>query len=93
MTRGETIQILSVLRKAYPVFYKDIFKREAEDIVDLWHMMFEDDGVLLVIDAVKLYIATDTKGCPPTIGQIKTKIWEIKQLDEIRALREVKDND
>lgn len=29
MTRGETVQILSILRKAYPVFYKDISKREA----------------------------------------------------------------
>ena len=54
MTREETVQILSILRRAYPVFYKDISKREAENTVDLWHTMFEDDDVLLVINAVKV---------------------------------------
>jgi hypothetical protein len=93
MNRGEMAQLLSIIKKAYPLFHKDINKEEAKDIVNLWHIMFEADDVLLVLDAVRLYIATDTKGCPPTIGQIKTKIWEIKQLDEIRERREVKDND
>lgn len=93
MTSGEMTQLLSIIKKAYPLFHKDINKEEAKNIVDLWHTMFEVDDVLLVIDAVKLYIATDTKGCPPTIGQIKAKMWEIKQLDEIRSRREVKDND
>jgi hypothetical protein len=79
MTRSETVQILSILRKAYPVFYKDITKREAEDIVDLWHTMFEDDDLLLVINAVKAFIATDDKGYPPVIGVIKKKMREISQ--------------
>lgn len=79
MTRSETVQILSILRKAYPVFYKDISKREAEDTVDLWHTMFEDDDVLLVISAVKAFIATDDKGYPPVIGVIKKKMREISQ--------------
>ncbi len=93
MTREETVQILSILRKAYPVFYKDISKRESEDIVDLWHMMFEDDDVLLVINAVKAFIATDDKGYPPVIGVIKKKMREISQpvaMTELEAWNYIK---
>lgn len=93
MTRGDTIQILSIIKKAYPMFYKYADKKEAENIADLWHIMFEHDETLSVLDAVRFYIATDVKECPPTIGQIKAKMWEIKQLDEIRSRREVEDND
>lgn len=79
MTRNETLQILSILRKAYPMFYKGITEQEAKDTVDLWYMMFEDDDVLLVINAVKAHIATDEKGYPPVIGVIKKKIRELSQ--------------
>ena len=79
MNREETAQILNILRKAYPVFYKNITKEEADDVVSLWHTMFEGDDVLLVIAAVKAFIATDDKGYPPVIGVIKKKIRELSQ--------------
>lgn len=93
MTRNETLQILSILRKAYPVFYKDISKEEAVEIADLWHTMFEGDDVLLVIAAVKAFIATDDKGFPPVIGVIKKKMREISQpetMSEMEAWQLVK---
>lgn len=93
MTRNETLQILSILRKAYPVFYKNISKEEAVEITDLWHTMFEGDDVLLVIAAVKAFIATDDKGYPPVIGVIKKKMREISQpgaMSEMEAWQLVK---
>lgn len=93
MTKGNMAQILAFLQRVYPFFLKDLNEEQAKYIVGLWASMFKDDNEILVHDAVKLYIATDTKGCPPTIGQIKAKMWEIKQLDEIRSRREVEDND
>lgn len=86
MNRQETMQILSILKVAYPVFYKDISKQEAEKTVDLWHTMFETDDVLLVINAVKAFIATDEKGYPPVIGVIKKKIREISQPEMMTEL-------
>ena len=86
MNRNETIQILSILRKAYPVFYKGLTREDAEDVVDLWHTMFEDEDVLLVINAVKAFIATDEKGYPPVIGVIKKKIREISQPETMTEL-------
>jgi hypothetical protein len=47
---------------------------DARAAVNLWHMMFEDDDAQLVSAAVKAFIASDTKGFPPAIGQIKAKL-------------------
>lgn len=93
MTKNETLQILNILKIAYPTFYKNISKQEALDIVDLWSNMFEGDDVLLVINAVKTFIATDDKGYPPVIGVIKKKMREISQprtMSEMEAWQLVK---
>lgn len=86
MTWNETLQILSILKKAYPAFYKNISKEEAVEITDLWHTMFEGDDVLLVINAVKAFIATDDKGYPPVIGVIKKKMREISHPDTMSEM-------
>ena len=93
MTRGETTQILAILKRAYPVFYKGLTKQDADGIVDLWHGMFEEDDVLLVINAIKAFIATDDKGYPPVIGVIKRKMREICQpeiMTELEAWNYIK---
>lgn len=86
MTKNETLQILNILKIAYPTFYKNISKQEALDIVDLWSSMFEEDDVLLVIAAVKAFIATDDKGYPPVIGVIKKKMREISHPDTMSEM-------
>lgn len=77
MDRRETIQVLSVLRAAYPNFYRGMGKQELEGIVDLWATMFAEDDPKMVAGAVKAFIATDSKGYPPVIGVIKEKLREI----------------
>ena len=61
MDRAETIKILSVLRGAYPQFYRDTSRQEAERVVGLWEDMFREDEYMLVAAAVKALIAGDTK--------------------------------
>ena len=77
MDRRETAQVLSVLRAAYPNFYKGMGRQELEGIVDLWASMFAEDDPRLVAGAVKAFIATDSKGFPPVIGAIKDKMRQI----------------
>lgn len=77
MDRRETAQVLSVLRAAYPNFYKGMSKADLEGIVDLWAAMFAEDDPKLVAGAVKAFIATDSKGFPPVIGVIKDKLRQI----------------
>lgn len=74
MTREDVIKIMSVLRGAYPGFYRGISKAEALDTINLWADMFANDDAALVGVAVKCLIETDEKGFPPTIGQVKAKM-------------------
>ena len=74
MTRPETLMMMSTLRAASPMYYAKQGAEDARAAVNLWHMMFEQDDAQLVSAAVKAFIATDTKGFPPVVGQIKEKL-------------------
>lgn len=74
MTRQDTLMLMSTLRAAYPMYYAKQGVDDARAAVNLWHMMFENDDAQLVSAAVKAFIATDTKGFPPAVGQIKGKL-------------------
>lgn len=86
MTRDETIDLLSVLKAAYPNFYRDMTRKDADHVVALWTDMFKDEPAELVALAVKAHIATDKKGFPPHIGAIKDAIVKIQQPDEMTEI-------
>lgn len=86
MTREETLAIMGVLKAAYPTFYRDMRREEAEQIVRLWTEMFADEPAQLVAAAVKAHIATDAKGFPPHIGAIKTSLCKLKAPEELTEL-------
>lgn len=83
MTRDDVIKIMSVLRGAYPYFYRDISKQEAYDTINLWTDMFSNDDASIVAAAVKSLIDGDDKGFPPTIGQVKAKMRLLAGSDEL----------
>lgn len=83
MTRDDVIKIMSVLRGAYPHFYRDISKQEAYDTINLWADMFSNDDASIVAAAVKSLIDGDDKGFPPTIGQVKAKMRLLVGSDEL----------
>lgn len=79
MNQTETLKIMAILRGAYPAFYRDMSRKEAESVVALWAEMFAEDDVAIVAAAVKALIATDDKGFPPHIGAVKAKVRQITQ--------------
>ena len=83
MNYSETLQIMAVLRGAYPAFYRDMSRKEAESVVALWTEMFADDDAVTVAAAVKALISADEKGYPPHIGAVKAKIRQITQPEEM----------
>ncbi len=86
MTREETIQILALLKTAYPGFYKGMSVKEANGAVALWHDMFADDAPALVAAAVMALFATDTKGFPPHIGAVKEKLRRLTMPEEMTEM-------
>lgn len=93
MDRTEVLKIMAVLRGAYPQFYRDISRREAEDTVNLWAEMFSTDSYPEVAAAVKSLIEGDKRGFPPHIGAVKAKLLEVKralpagEFDELAWMR------
>lgn len=83
MTYDETLTIMAVLKAAYPRYYADMKRKDAEGVVSLWAEMFKDEPAELVALAVKSLIATDTKGFPPHIGAVKEHIVKLRQPDEM----------
>ena len=86
MTRDDTLDLLSILKAAYPNFYRDMTRKDADQVVSLWSEMFKDEPVEVVALAVKAHIATDKKGFPPHIGAIKDAIVKIQQPNEMTEL-------
>ena len=77
MTRGETLKIMAVLKATYPNVYKDMTRRDAEGVVALWTDMFSEDSYNAVAAAVKAFTASDNKGFPPVVGQVKQRVTEL----------------
>lgn len=86
MTREETLVILSYIKANYSGFFKDMKKNDANDVVNSWAFMFSDHSADLVAVAVKKFIATDTKGFPPTPGQIIAEIVKMTSPEEMTEL-------
>ena len=91
MTRQEALKILTVLKTAYPNFYKDYSKEELNAAIDLWATMFAEEHPEIVTEAIKALMCT--LKYPPTIADVKEKIAMITQpptMTEMEAWEQVR---
>lgn len=75
MTIQETAKVMDVIKGAYPNW------NATRETAIVWAQLFMDDPVNEVVAAVKSFIASDVKGFPPVIGQIKQLMSELKTDD------------
>lgn len=75
---------MHIIKAAYPNYFRQMKKSEGDDLVNLWCFMFADADAIEVGNAVKEFIATDKKGFPPTVGNIKA-LMGAKALPESNA--------
>ena len=79
MDREQAIVVLKILKTAYPRFYADLTKDEAENTVGLWIDMFKHEDPNLVVLAVKELI--NSFKFPPTIADVKEKMYSITNMN------------
>lgn len=83
MTKREIAELITVMQANYP----DSFKGQSDAVVGakitLWYDFFKDHPKELVCAAAKAFIANDTKGFMPNIGQINACIQKIVNRDEM----------
>ena len=68
MTIQDTAAVFQILQGAYPNW------KPNRDTLVAWSALFMDEPAEMVVAGVKAFIASDTKGFAPTIGQIKSII-------------------
>lgn len=70
MTKREIAELMTILQANYP----DSFRGQSDDVVTakvtLWYDFFKDYPKEVVHAAAKAFMATDTKGFMPSVGQI-----------------------
>ena len=77
MDTKQTSVIMEAIRLAYQKTAV-ITEADAKKMLALWSAMFAETPYEDVNNAVKAFIMSDTKGFPPTIGQINALITEAK---------------
>lgn len=75
MTKKEALQILAILKAAYPSSYNGMTKEEATGTVSVWCMQFSDIPAEIVMMAIHKLISTNK--FPPSISEVKNKIESI----------------
>lgn len=79
MNRAETLKILAVIKAAYQNFGIG----DTVAITNLWQRIFEETPYKVVNAAVITFISSDTKGFPPSPGQINSLCHRIISNGEI----------
>lgn len=97
MTEIEAKKVIQLIAAEYPNEYKGMERVQMQSKAALWAELFEDTPVEAVLAAVKTYIATDTSGFGPKIGQLRDIIFRasekcnpagmLSEADAVKALR------
>lgn len=86
LTREEAAKIVYSLKTVYPIAYKrfsvELFNRS----IMVWQSVMSDYTYAQVSTALETYIAQDTKGFPPSPGQVIEIIHSLKSGDDITPL-------
>lgn len=83
MTKREISELMTVMQANYP----DSFRGQSDAVIGakiaLWHEFFQEYPREVVYAAAKAFIANDTKGFMPNIGQINDYIQKLRQTDNM----------
>ena len=86
MDKQEAYQILTLLQANYPDSFRGMSKEAANVKVNLWADMFAEEPFEAVAAAAKAYIATDTGGFMPTIGQLKDMLHRMQSPQQMTQM-------
>nr|DAP98549.1 MAG TPA: replisome organizer [Caudoviricetes sp.] len=86
MDKQEAYQILTLLQANYPDSFRGMSKEAANVKVNLWADMFAEEPFEAVAAAAKAYIATDTGGFMPTIGQLKDMLHRMQSPQQMTRM-------
>lgn len=75
MTREETLELMAILKAAYPNSYNGMTKQEAIGVVTVWALHFADVPADIVHMALQKAISASK--FPPSINEVKAKLQSV----------------
>lgn len=78
MTDQETAKLCAVIVATYPSHFRDYTNAEKKTMLDLWKNLLEGYTYEQANAGLKMFIRSDVKGFPPTVGQVIDQIEKIK---------------
>ena len=82
MTKKEVMQLIFIIKAAYPRFYSAISKEEITYMHEAWSMVLSDYSYEMACAGVQAYISTDKKGFPPSPGEIIDRIQKMTATED-----------
>ena len=82
MTRDEAKEIVMVISASYPNWKP----QDLSFTVDTWRLMLAEYDYNPIALALKAYIATDTSGFAPSVGQVINKLHTISGPEELNEM-------
>lgn len=86
MTLEETARVMDLLADNYPWFYKGKHAGKRETALVLWADAFQDEGVDMVLAAVRAMISIKENDHAPTPGEVKSFLRRIKEPEEMTEM-------
>ncbi len=83
MTAKDVKGILALLQTEYPSSFTRLNAQQMQAKANLWSELFEDDDPRLVFAAVKAIIAGDAREFAPGVGEIKNRMRDLTEPDEL----------
>lgn len=75
MTKEETLELMAILKAAYPNSYNGMTKQEAIGVVTVWHLHFSSVPADIVFMALQKAISSSK--FPPSINEVKGKLQSV----------------
>lgn len=87
MTQAETAKLITVITAAYPTHFANYTTDKLRNLVAAWSMVMEDYRYEEASAGLKVFMASESKGFPPSPGQVIDCIHQIKSSgEEMNAL-------
>lgn len=83
MEKEDTKKLLAVIVASFPNYKPE----NTQFTLNTWHEMLKDYDKGIVFMALKAYIATDTSGFAPSIGQVINQISKLQAKEELTEIQ------
>lgn len=84
MSKKETMQLIFIMKAAYPKYFSKISEEEIKYMHEAWSMVMTDYPYDVACAGLKSYISTENEGFPPSPGQIIDRIHKLTEKAEDR---------